>query len=346
MHRAGSLRTSTFSPSRPAALAWPLVLAAVSLLTACGGPTQGMRPNPATSSQAAQRNAASPSPAPRADGSLDPDVQAIAAWRDHTVTWGSIRPAMIELAGATALRDAFLDQRLAQALAEKSITIGASETARERQALTSSLDPDPNMAERLLQQICARQGLGPIRFDALLRRNAGLRALVQGEVRLTPDAIERQHEAMHGVKRVCRVIAVPSIALAEELRRQLDAGANFAELATKNSSDASGSRGGLLAPISRVDPTWPEAFRQALFALSPGATSPPTLVDRDYLLIRFEEEKPADGLTLATTRAEVEAALRAAQERVLMEEKAQAFLGEIEPSFYDTAFGNAWRRVR
>ncbi len=252
---------------------------------------------------------------------------------------------MIEIAGATALRDAFLDQRIAQALAERSITITDEAIRTERELLTRSLDPDANMAERLLQQICLRQGLGPVRLDALLRRNAGLRAIVQGDVKVTPDAVERQHEAMHGVKRVCRVIAVPTIAQAEELRRQLDAGANFADLAARSSSDASGARGGLLAPISRVDPTWPEPFRQALFALAPGATSAPTLIDRDYLLIRFEEEKPADGLTLATARPEVEAALRRSLERVLMEERARAFLGEVRPEFYDTDFGNAWRRA-
>jgi parvulin-like peptidyl-prolyl isomerase len=252
---------------------------------------------------------------------------------------------MIELAGATALRDAFLDQRIAQALADRSITLSPDAIASERALLIRSLDSDPNTAERLLEEISLRQGLGPVRFEALMRRNAGLRALVQGEVRVTEEALARQHDVLHGPRRVCRVIAVASIAEAERLRRELDAGAGFADLAVRMSSDASGARGGLLAPISRSDPTWPQAFRDALFSLAPGSVSPPTLVDRDYLLIRLEEEKPADGVTLAQARADVEESLRRMQERLLMDEKARAFLAEIQPSFFDTGFSNAWRRA-
>lgn len=344
MHRAGSPSFSLLSAST-SRLALLGLLAATSL-TGCGGPTQGPRPTPARGgSNPAALPTDTASNAAAANGRIAPESVAVAAWRDQTVTWAELRPAMIELAGATALRDHFLDQRIAQALAERAIAIDASAVERERRFLTASLDPDPNMAERLLQQICVRQGLGPVRLEALLRRNAGLRALVQPDVRLTEDAIARQHEVMHGPKRVCRVITTPSVAAAEEIRRQLDAGADFASIATQRSADASGARGGLLAPISRVDPTWPQAFRDALYALSPGAISAPTLVDRDYLIIRYEEEKPADGLTLAQTRPAVEAALRQAQERVLMEEKARAFLSEINPSFYDSAFGSAWRRT-
>jgi foldase protein PrsA len=308
-------------------------------LVACGGPTQGPRPTVGARTASDQRTTLPRSGSESgSSGSL-----AVAAWRNRTVTWEEIRPALVEIAGATALRDAFLDDAIAQALAERSITIGQEVVDRERRLLAESLDPDPNLAERLLGEIRNRQGLGPVRFEALLRRNAGLRALVQPDVRLTEDAIARQHEVMHGAKRVCRVIAVPSVAQAEEIRRQLEAGASFADLATQRSTDPSGSRGGLLPPVSRVDPTWPQPFRDALFALPIGAISAPTLVDRDYLIIRAEEERSANGLTLASTRPAVEAALRQAQERVLMEELARRLLAEITPSFYESDFGAAWR---
>lgn len=319
-----------------------VVLVSSMLLAAvgCGGPSQGPRPEPRSAPR---------STLPTADADAQRKVEAgdraVAAWQGRTVTWQDLRPALVELGGATALRDAFLDSAIAQALAERSISIGPESIERERRALTESLDPDPNTAERLLTEIRARQGLGPVRFEQLLRRNAGLRALVQPDVRLTEDAIARQHEVMHGAKRVCRVIAVPSVAQAEEIRRQLDAGASFADLAAQRSTDPSGSRGGLLPPVSRVDPTWPQPFRDALFAMPIGTISAPTLVDRDYLIIRAEEERSADGLTLASTRPAVEAALRQAQERVLMEERARQLLGEVNPSFYESDFGAAWRRT-
>ena len=318
-------------------LRWCCLLSAALLLSGCGGPTQGPRPTPAENRGSGSAPATLARP-------TESGGTAIAGWHDRTVTWQEISPALIELGGATALRDAFLDQRIAQALADRSLTVDQAQVQRERDHLMASLDPDPIMAERLLQTIRIRQGLGPVRFEALLRRNAGLRALVQPEVRITADGIQRQHEIMHGPSRLCRTIAVASLAQAEELRRQLDAGIDFATLAVRASSDASAARGGLLPAVSRVDPTWPEAFRDALFALSPGEVSPPTLVDRDYVLIRFEEERPADGVTLAASRDQVEAALRQAQERVLMEEKARAYLNEIKPNFYHEGFDAAWRR--
>jgi hypothetical protein len=275
-------------------------------------------------------------------GDASTPATAVALWNDAAVTWNELAPALIELAGATALRDAFLDRRIEQALRAERIELPADAARRERDLLLSTLDSDPATAQRLLQSIRDRQGLGPVRFEALLLRNARLRALVQSEVRITADGLLRQHEVLHGVKRICRTIAVPSLAQAEELKRQLDQGADFATLAVRASSDASASRGGLLPPVSRVDPTWPEAFRDALFALAPGSVSAPTLVDRDYLLIRLEEERPADGITLEASRPEVERALRVAQERVLMEEKARAYLADIKPTFLDRRFDEAW----
>ncbi|MFO0829920.1 MAG: peptidylprolyl isomerase [Phycisphaerales bacterium] len=292
-----------------------------------------------------------PRPAPRQDGSgpaaVDSHASAaapVAAWRDKSLTWNDLRPALAELGGATAMRDAFLDYRIDQALAARNTTIDAAAIERERSLLVRSLDPDPNVAERLLAQIRQREDLGPVRFEALLKRNAGLRALVAADVMVTPEALVRQHDVLHGPKRVCRIVAVQTLQQADSIKKQLDAGASITDIAIASSTDASASRGGLLAPISRSDPTWPQAFRDALFALAPGQTSAPTLVDTSYLIIQLVEERPSDGVSLESSRAAVEDALRRAQERILMEEKARAFIAEIQPSIYDSALDAAWRQ--
>ncbi len=269
----------------------------------------------------------------------------IAAWRDRTVTFDDLRPALAELAGTTVLRDAFLDFRLEQALAERALTIDNAAVERERALLLRSLDASPDVAERLLQEIRAGQGLGPVRFAALLRRNAGLRALVQPDVRITQDALVRQFDVLYGPKRVSRIITVQTLREAVDIGQALDDGADFAELATRHSTDASAARGGLLAPLSKSDPAWPEPFRQALFALAPGATSAPTLIEDGYVIIRLIEDRPTIATSMESQRADVEAALRSAQERVLMEERARSFLSEIQPTFYDDTFGAAWRRA-
>lgn len=302
-------------------------------------PTQG--PRGPSANQAAARGDSRPS---GTGENATVSAHPVAAWRDHTWTLEELQPSLVEIAGATVLRDAFLDFRIAQALKEQGIVIDAAAIDRERALLVASLDPNPNIAERLLGEIRVRQGLGPVRFEALLRRNAGLRALVQPDVRITPEALARQHEAMHGATRVVRVISVTSLAEADHIKRDLDGGASFIEIATKRSNDASAARGGLLAPMARTDPSWPESFRQLVFALGPNEISVPTLVDQQYLIVQLVEERPGDGSTLAGERSDVERALRLAQERVLMEERARAYLAEAKPVIYDSSFDHAWRQ--
>jgi hypothetical protein len=316
-------------------------LAAVLLSIACAGlvgcdtpPRQG--PREAPSAPAASAVAAA--------GGGGSGSAPVAMWRDRTLTWDELRPALVELGGAIALEDAFLDLRIAQALAERSIRISDAAIEEEKAILLATLDPDPNVATRLLQEIRARQGLGTTRFQALLARNAGLRALVQPDVRITPDALARQHDVLHGSKRTARVIAVQTLAEAEDVRRLIEGGADFAAVAAQRSTDASAARGGLLAPISASDPSWPDAFRTALFRLQPGELSPATVVEDDYLIIRLVEERPADGVSLDAARTEVERTLRRAQERVLMEERARGYLREIQPTIYDESLSRAWRQ--
>lgn len=306
------------------------------------GATQGARGTPIAPSAGA--SATNPVRATGAGaGPATSGGAPVASWRDHTLTWDDLRPAMTELAGVTVLRDAFLDQRIAQALAARSITITDADVAAERAYLIASLDPNPNTAERLLAEIRDRQGLGPVRFEALLRRNASLRRLVANDVVVTEDALARHHDVLHGEKRVCRLIAVASLAEADQVKRELDAGASIADVAVRRSTDASAARGGLLAPIARGDPTWPEAFRVAIFSLNVGETSLPTLVENSYVIVRLEEIRPGDGVTIAAARRETEESLRRSLERVLMENLARSYLGEVKPQIFDSGFDRAWR---
>ena len=332
----GSYRNACSSVS----VALAIALAATLLIGACSASPKQGRPTTARS----ETGVATPASRGASNGTTA-GAAPVASWRDHALTWDQLHPAMAELAGATVLKDAFLDFRIEQALAERRQSIDASAIQRERALLLASLDPDPNTAERLLDGIRLRQGLGPTRFDALLKRNAGLRALVAADVQVTQSALNRQFEIDHGPKRVCRVMSLKSLHEADRLRHEINAGTPFADLATRHSTDASAARGGLLPPIAQSDPTWPQPFRDALFALSPNQVSIPTLVDNDYLVIQLIEERPADGTSMASVSRAVEDSLRQTQERILMEEKARAFVAEIRPSIYDTALDQAWRRA-
>jgi peptidyl-prolyl cis-trans isomerase C len=73
---------------------------------------------------------------------------------------------------------------------------------------------------------------------------------------------------------------------AEDLRKQIEAGADFAKLARENSDDKeSASKDGDYGTISRNSP-YPEAIKNAVFALKPGQTSQPLRQPNGYYLIR------------------------------------------------------------
>lgn len=327
MHLPGSARSSRVR-------AGTLPLAALLAVACDTGAKQGPRTYPPAPAAGERPSGGG------AEGSRTPVAEA----RGQTVTWADLTPSLVELAGVTVLRDEFLDQRIAQELSAAGLVVSERDVAAERDHLIASLDADPNTAERLLDEIRQRQGLGPVRFDSLLRRNAGLRKLVAADVRITADALARHHDSLHGPRRVCRIVALQTLQDADQVKRELDAGASIADLAQRRSTDASAARGGLLPPIAKGDPTWPEALREALFSLELNQVSPPTFANGSYLVVRLEEIRAADGVSLDAVRPAVEASLRRAQERVLMEELALRYVRELRPEIYDPLFDQAWRR--
>jgi len=308
-----------------------LLIGLASLSYACDGPPkQGRRGE--TVPPRPERTAAAAAPA--------------LSFRGSTMAFAELKPGLLELAGSTAIADAILDRSLELELATRGIALAPEAIEAERELLRTSLDTDPNRATILLEEIRERQGLGPTRFPALLRRNAALRALAQRELDITEAALAAQHDVLHGPRRRARIATVPSLADADGFRRALEAGGRFAELAAARSSDPSAARGGLLEPISRLDPSYPEAFRSALFATPPGSVGTPVLADGSWILIECVEELPGDGVSLADDRPRIERFVRRAQERIVMERIARRLLAAADPVFFDSELEAAWKRVR
>lgn len=90
---------------------------------------------------------------------------------------------------------------------------------------------------------------------------------------------------------VARHILVSTEAKARELKDQIDAGADFAEVAQKHSSCPSGRAGGSLGTFSQGDMV-PE-FDAVIFSDHPiGEVSAPVKTDFGYHLIQVEKRLP------------------------------------------------------
>lgn len=300
---------------------------------------------------APQVSHASAPPEPRrstdSGGAPEPSLVAIVDGRT-TIDAALLRAPLVELGGQTALRETILDTRLARRLADAGITIDQAAVEREQSLLLETLSDDPARAIELLGEVRARQGLGPVRFAALLRRNAGLRALVARDVKIDEDGIASMHDMLHGAKRVARLAVLSSLGDAQRFIADaaLEGGgaARFADLAVERSLDESAARGGLLPPIARRDPSYPQVLRAALFNAEIGRATAPVLDGGRFYVLLAVKEIPADGVTAAEARPRSERMLRLSRERLLMDALARELSALDGVTVFDRSFDAPPRR--
>jgi len=271
-----------------------------------------------------------------------PAAASVAIVDGQAIAREDLWPALLEIGGVEALTEIILDRRLEAEAERAGIVVSEVEVAREENLLRTSLSSDPDTATRLLESLRRNRGLGPGRYQALVRRNALLRVLVAGEVVISEEAIAAHYDFLHGEKRQARIITVPNLAAAIEVARRSAGGGNFSDLAVELSTDASASRGGLLEPISRSDPSYPEALRTALWRLQAGETSAPVMLDGSLAILKLERTIPASGAALEPMRAEIEELARRNQERMLMEELARRLVQEAGITVLDAELDRQW----
>lgn len=341
-----------------------VALAAAAILQGCAGGSgssggAATRGNEGTE-RAAARRAAIASSDDGAPASTDQPIVAVtaptiatpvdarpAALVDgRTVDWGELRPLLNELAGAEALREIILDRRLAEALVAAKLTITADDVAGERRILLEQLDPDPNHAVRLLEELRERQKLGPQRFDRLLKRNAALRKLTRDRVQITEAALREQFDLIYGPIRQARIIVTPTLQQAETSISEIRAGTSFAEVAIYRSSDLSAARGGLLEPISALNSRYSQALRDALWSLQPGQVSNPVMVEGNFVVLQLVEEKPGFAADFQTERPQMERIVRLGQERLAMDQLARQMMAESSVTIFDESLNQAWDAAR
>lgn len=310
-------------------------------LFACAGPSDS--PGRKTPSESSGRGAIDGAGGDDFVISTFIDARPAALVEGIVVEWGEMRPLLNEAAGAAILQEIVLDRMLTMELARAGLPpVTDRDVERERELFYETLSPDPDVAARLARELRIRQGLGRLRMNRLLRRNASLRALVAGDIAISEEAVVRTHQILHGPTRRARLIVVPSLADAQAAINRVRDGEFFGDVAVTMSTDASASRGGLLAPISRADPTYPEVMREALWAIDPGEVSPAILLDQQYAVLMLLAEVDGDGIALEEDRVELERQVRLNQERLLMDLKARQLLTEASVTIIDAALKGSW----
>jgi hypothetical protein len=258
---------------------------------------------------------------------------------------------LAELAGADAVREIALDRELATELVGRSIEVTEEMIEAERVLLSTALSEDQELSEELSRRILARRGLGPERLGRLLRRNAGLRALA-GEGEPIDDAtLDIAHAVRHGERRVTRVAVFSSAsdagAAAETIRERagvVGMTAAFAEVAAARSIDPSAPLGGLLGPISVVDPGLPAGLRDSIRATEPGVLGGIVALDRAFALVLVDRVEPGDGSSTAEHRERLRAEVAGRRQRLRMDEIADELIRRASPTPIDPSLRWSWEQ--
>jgi len=283
------------------------------------------------------------------------DQRVAAMVGEHAITWADLRPILVEASGGLALEEVVLNRLVESRCASEQIVIEPSDLQAERARFIQSLVAEgvaagPDEGERLLQRVRSARGLGDARFDALLRRTAGMRKLVQPRVQVTPAAVEQAYQLRYGPRYRVRIITVDTARSAGEVCSRLARGEEFSALAARESTDASRARGGVIDLVSPADPTWPVGLRKSieqLAARGPGSISDPIALDRGYAIVILDEiVNPAHAPPLDAIRAELEGDVRSRQERLYMNELADQLLAEAGLAVLDPALERSWRQRR
>lgn len=256
-----------------------------------------------------------------------------------------------EAAGSVALEEVALDTLLDREVASSATTLPANASQTELEYLVAAITADGNIASDqtglILERLRRQRGLGPARFEALLTRNAKLRALVANSVNVTPEDLGTALEVEFGPRVRARIITVATRDLAADLRTRLTAAetetlTTFARLASQFSTDPSAASGGVVEPMSPADISLPGALRQAItdppLGLLPEAIDTP----RGWTLVYVEEKSPAQPKPTDAAVERVRTKARRRLERIAMDRLGRQLMEQAKLTVLDDAVRWSW----
>lgn len=255
---------------------------------------------------------------------------------------------MVAREGGDALAELLLDRAVETRVNASGLVIADAEILAEQQRMLENLSSDPEDAARLFAELRNRRGLSQARYDALLRRNAGLRRLVRDRVVVTEAAIQQAYALQYGDRYRVRLITADNPRTLGLAKTRVLGGESFTDLAIELSTDESASQGGLLSPINPADATYPKAIRDALPGLAmdrPASRISPVIALSDiYALLWLEGVVKQQGPPLDEVRGELEQVVRSELERLRMQQLARSILEQAEVVVLEPELEQDWQR--
>lgn len=237
---------------------------------------------------------------------------------------------------AQILSQLVVSELLDQWAEDLSVEASKSDVEEERADLIEQLG-----GQEAFDQAVTESGLSPEDIELQLRQRvlqSKISEAVAGDVEVTDAEIQAYYDenaaTQYGESAVARHILVEDEAKAEDLRQQLDDGADFAELAAEHSTDTgSAEQGGELPQFGRGQMV-PE-FEEAVFAAKPGEVVGPVQSEFGFHIIEVMELNA--GQELEDVRDDIEAQLTEQKQGELLQgelqERTKAAEVTVNPRF-------------
>ena len=284
------------------------------------------------------------SAAPVANPKATPPSNLITAVKinDQNFTLADLQPGLVEAAGGQILNEKILSLQLRKELGKTLITQNQIKIERDR--FTQSLHNDPQTAEKLLRQLCQRQGRGEIRLNDFLFRQAALRHIVQPQVNVTDTAIQQAYELKFGEKSVVQIITIDSTSQAVAILNRARKGESFSELVQLFSLDlASKPANGILDPISPADASYPTAVHKAIARLSVGQISDVVALDNGFVILKLISKNARQSVALDDVKESLRVQVQSEVEQMLMRQLAMSLMEKAKVTVMDRKLNQSWQ---
>jgi hypothetical protein len=323
------------------------------LLAGCGGFGCSSGPSAARTSGGTRLELASSAqttPAANPERQVGTDGGTALILDGSGIGWGAILPGLTELGGAVVLEEVVLDRVLAREAARRGLVVDEAGVRAEEALLMdemASVGADQSRAEALAEIRRAR-GLGPVRYEALLRRNALLRAMVRDEAAPTEAERRLAKELAFGQAFRVRLFVTASESTAAAVRTEVAAAEvgqrawRFSDACVRSSGHPSSPRGGLIERFSPADPAYPHVLGDAVRATAAGSLTPVLATPAGYAVVLVEEALTERAGTDEEVER-VERRVRVRKERLAMERLARDLMARASVSPVDPGLARAWQ---
>jgi parvulin-like peptidyl-prolyl isomerase len=220
--------------------------------------------------------------------------QVVARVNGNPITMRQLTQPLVEGYGLNILLNLVQLELAKQDAARKRITLSPHDIEVERDQTLSRLFQDADKADydELFEQFLQQQRISKPEFDIVLTTNAYLRKIAEPQLKgmINEQNLQEAYRQMYGEKVQVRHIQCANMTEILEAKRMLAEGKPFEQVAQELSRNQhTAGLGGELPPFSRSAANFPQAFKDAAFALKVGEVSDPVQADGAFHLIKLEQ---------------------------------------------------------